>query len=63
MADINDIKVNWRVYISMKIAGNDTKSAELFFSSYMTTHGNTNIKSGILIFNYAWLNTIIQFIN
>ena len=31
MADINDIKVNWRVYISMKIVGNDTKSGELFF--------------------------------
>ena len=31
MADINDIKVNWRVYISMKIAGNDIKSSELCF--------------------------------
>jgi len=37
----------------MQIAGNDTKSYELFFSSYMTTHGNTTIKSGIHIFNYA----------
>ena len=37
----------------MKIAGNDTKSSELFFSSYMTTLANTTIKFGILIFNYA----------
>ena len=31
MSDINDIKVKWRVYISMKITGNDTKSSELCF--------------------------------
>lgn len=36
----------------MKIAGNDIKSTELFISSYMTTHVNTNIKFAILIFNY-----------
>jgi hypothetical protein len=31
MTDINDIKVKWRLYISKKIAGNDTKSSELCF--------------------------------
>jgi hypothetical protein len=31
MADKYNIKVNWMVYISMKIAGNDIKSSELCF--------------------------------
>lgn len=46
MADNYDIKVNWRVYISMKIADNDTKSSELRFLVTWPLLGRQLLSSG-----------------